>query len=206
MKKRCLKVIKLGEMSEPRRCLRSLNHSGYHTPNLKGMRFGRIKVLRFLGSPGKNRVVRWQVAINGTERPVNARSLIRGGNKGKRLHQHGFRATPEYTSVMNHYNHIFRNTQAHKYYNGMPFCDDWNPKKGGDLWHGARWIIKNLGSKPGPKWSLDVIIQAKGFVPGNLRWALKGIQMRNQRHRLLEGVSEKEFAVEAKRRGYVKTS
>jgi hypothetical protein len=204
MDNRCENVSKIGSMSEKRRCIRLLNHSGYHTPDLAGLVFGKRKVLR-LAQWVSGTCVRWITELNGIESDQQARSLISGTSGGKRLHQHGFRNGPEYMSVMNHYALIFSEKRAeHKYYNGMPFCDDWNPKKGGDLWKGAKWIIDNLGPKPGPKWSLDIIKHAEGFVPGNLRWAKKYLQMRNQQHRFLETISEEEFAVEARRRGYVR--
>lgn len=205
MKRLCKRQLKFGLMTEERPCLRLLGHSGYHTPDLLNMIFGKMKVVRFLGAIGKNKPVRWLVSINDKEVSIEARSLISGASSGKRLHQHGFRNTPEYNSVMNHYGVIFRSSSPqHKYYHEMPFYDGWNPRKGGELWLGAKWIIDNLGSKPGLNWSLDIVEHAIGFMPGNLRWALKDIQMRNQRHRILEKISEKEFAVEAKRRGYVR--
>jgi hypothetical protein len=84
----------------------------------------------------------------------------------------------------------------------MPFFDDWNPSKGGSYRNGMLWILENLGERPGPAWSIDIIEHAKGFVPGNLRWAQRNSQARNKQHRILGQFSNKEFAVEAKRRGF----
>jgi hypothetical protein len=77
-------------------------------------------------------------------------------------------------------------------------------QKGGSWDAGADWIKKNLGPRPAKGWSIDIIRHEDGFVPGNLRWADKTTQTRNQSHRFLGSVSDTEFAVEAKRRGYVK--
>jgi hypothetical protein len=49
---------------------------------------------------------------------------------------------------------------------------------------------------------MDIIDHDKGFVPGNLRWARKKIQTRNQRHRRLGKFSLQEIRVEAMRHGY----
>jgi len=109
---------------------------------------------------------------------------------------------PERRTVYNHYYMILK--PRFECYRGMPFFDGWNPEKGGSWDAGAEWIISHLGRRPGKTWSLDIVEHAKGFVPDNLRWADKTTQTRNQSHRMLGQVSDAEFAVEAKRRGYVK--
>lgn len=45
----------------------------------------------------------------------------------------------------------------------------------------ALWILSNLGPRPGPKASIDRIDNARGYVPGNLRWADVKIQNGNKR-------------------------
>jgi hypothetical protein len=84
----------------------------------------------------------------------------------------------------------------------MPFPDEWNPSQGGSFVNGRDWIVSNLGKKPGPEWSMDIIEHSKGFVPGNIRWAKKHIQIRNQKHKKLGLFSLQELRIEAKRHGY----
>ena len=113
------------------------------------------------------------------------------------------KSNPAYETVRNHYRVIFCTSAAsHKSYVNMPFFDDWNPDKGGEFWRGAKWILDNLGPRPEGTWQMDVIEHAKGFIPGNLRWAQLKTQSKNKQHRWLGDVSDEEFAVEALRRGY----
>jgi hypothetical protein len=80
-------------------------------------------------------------------------------------------AHKEEQSVRNHHRDIFgtKKTPPRKNYEGMPFCDAWNPKKGGSFRAGGDWIKANL-VRPSGKVSLHVVDHAKGFVPGNLEW------------------------------------
>lgn len=122
--------------------------------------------------------------------------------KNKKLyHKNNF----EFLCVINHYHYIFNKKHLnYKYYKEMPFYDKWNPDKGGSYREGAKWIIDNIGKRPCKKWSLDIVNHYIGFMPGNLRWAKKGLQRMNQRHRILGQISEDEFGIEARKRGYIK--
>ena len=78
------------------------------------------------------------------------------------------------------------------------------PKKAGHGMQVRSGLFHIWDADPGKTWSLDIVEHAKWFVPDNLLWADKTTQTRNQSHRMLGQVSDAEFAVEAKRRGYVK--
>jgi hypothetical protein len=77
----------------------------------------------------------------------------------------------EESSVRSHHRMIFgtNKTPPRKNNEGMPFCDAWNPKKGGSYRAGGDWIIANLGRKP-EGCTLHIVEHEKGFVPGNLVW------------------------------------
>jgi hypothetical protein len=189
-------------------------HTGKHTADLTGLKLkhgvvlkrGRVRIEKCSGV----RQTTWIVKQDcGTLKTLLASSILDGAstlryvsnkwttNKGK--------STPELHTVHNHHSCIFKqslyNPLLHGYKN-MPFCDDWNPDKGGAYWKGAKWIIEHLGKRPGPDWSMDIINHAKGFVPGNLRWATRGKQKHNQQYRVLGQLTDKEFKVEARRRGF----
>ena len=195
-------------MPLPARCLRRAKHSHPCSPDLTGMKIGGFLVKR-LGPSNKG--IQWFVEVNGVEKLVYSYAMISGKITGK-YYNSGYQSrdgkrSPEYVTVMSHKGLIFNPSNSkHKNYKGMPFYDGWNPSKGGAIWKGAKWIVDNLGIRPGPQWSMDIINHEFGFVPGNLRWANKNTQARNQQHRTLGQWSEEEFAVEAHRRGYIKVN
>ena len=186
-------------------CVKQFKHNAGHpcVANLIGQTFGRITVLRKCSKNYKNEATHWIVIDqDGLERSVAASSLLSGTTSGKHCLS-GLSKEPEYKSVAGHFSAILGKRKAATY-KGMVFYDGWNPKKGGSYLAGYLWILKNLGKRPGPEWSLDIIKHEIGFVPGNLRWALRNQQIENRQHRTLGKVSDKEFEIEAKRRGYVK--
>jgi len=207
--KRCKIKVYINEIKKFKRCLRETNHGGTHSPNLKGEKFGKLKVLKFAGRRRwkKRTYFRWWVDCNGLLKMVDASELRRGQTLGFQNTGTGFvskkngKVRPEYSTVSMHFHYIFDGNN--KAYKGMPFFKEWNPnKKGGAFWKGAKWIIENLGAKPSKKWSLDIVNHSLGFVPGNLRWALRHTQIRNQKHRKLGNFSIKELKVEVRRHGY----
>jgi hypothetical protein len=92
----------------------------------------------------------------------------------------------EETSVRNHHANVFgRKTQPpKKNYEGMPFHEAWDPKKGGSFKTGADWIKANLGERP-EGCSLHIVNHAKGFVPGNLEWAYQKKQAAEQMFKII---------------------
>jgi hypothetical protein len=190
-------------MPKARPCIRRAGHKGRCGPNLAGYRVGNLVVLCPVPRR-KNSTLpfHWTArnTISGKKRNFQTSYLIAGSVplSGK----HGLCYTPEYVSVSSHLNRIKNPGVRHRTYKNMPFCDGWNPERGGAVWKGAQWIIANLGKKPGPNWSLDIIEHDKGFVPGNLRWALHKTQQSNKRHRKLGWFTVEELRIEARRRGY----
>lgn len=197
---------------------KSCNHKKPHgrsrcTPDLTGVRFGPILVLR----PGKARFRQdaknsnrptWIIEQKGLIREVTAHHLLSGDIASKKdmsglvMCPNG-KMSAEYSTVYMHWRMIFNpKANGHNRYKNMPFYEEWNPKKGGAFWKGVRWIIDSLGKRPNLKWSLDVIEHDKGFVPGNLRWARLYTQARNKRHKILGRFSVAEIRMEAKRHGY----
>ena len=210
--KTCEKMIKRGAMTEARKCLRRVGHSGKCSPDLTGMKFG-LNTVQKLTSRHKHRHgthTRWIVEQRGDTKPVLAYALINGINKGKNWKSGyssagGGKTRPEYRTMQNHYHRIAHpnNQKSWQVYAGMPFHPEWDPREGGALWKGAKWIIDTLGERPSPKWTLDIVEHGKGFVPGNLRWALHRTQTENQRHKHLGKFTLPELKTEAKRRGYI---
>ena len=208
----CDKKYFVKSLNKYKLCIREGSHGGRCTPDLEGERFGSLVVVGIGKSrtkKHKNRVktyYTWTVNQCGVLRDVQAADLVSGKIVGLQNVGTGFvskknKLRPEYSTISTHYHWIFK--QKVKGYKGMPFYDDWNPSKGGAFWKGAKWIIENLGERPIGKWSLDIISHRKGFVPGNLRWAKKGLQNFNKMYKILGRFSLQELKVEAKRHGYI---
>ena len=85
--------------------------------------------------------------------------------------KHGLSGTVEYRTVAGHHSEIRKGSPS---YRDMPFYDRWNQSVGGSFAEGARWIIENLGSRPGNgRYELHIIDRSVGFWPGNLIWVPK---------------------------------
>lgn len=202
---KCIKTVFVKPLNKYKSCIRINHHVGPCQPDLSGDIFGFIKVLR--PSKEKDGRLYWIVDYAGSERKILAHNLIQGTVSGKKytsgLTQKNGKTYSEYRTVVAHHYYILKSKNPkHKNYKDMPFFENWNPAQGGYLWKGAEWIIKNLGPKPGPQWSMDIIDHQKGFVPGNLRWASRLTQERNKRHSFLGKLSIAELKIEVKRRGY----
>ena len=207
--RRCIEDVFVKSLKKHKRCMREKGHTGRCAADLTGEVFGSIRVIK-PAPPYKMRgrtatLSMWHVNQKGISRIVRTWNLTSGKSKGM-VDYHGYTTGGmcfEYAVVCRHHDFIFnKKSPNHKYYKGMKFFDDWNPRKGGAIWKGAKWIMENLGKRPSPKWSLDVIDHHIGFAPGNLRWATANTQKSNQRHRILGRFTVKEIRVEARRHGY----
>lgn len=175
-------------MTEPRPCMRKAHHVGSHTYDLTGMKdvFGFKEILRrgpdYIERKSKRHITRWWVFNSwGGERLVWQAGLFSGNSrglcatKGTGTNDKKGRQRSEYKTIAGHLNNIF-NLKAphHNSYKNMSFFDGWNSKKGGSILTGMRWILENLGPKPGSNWHIHVIKSKKypyGFFgPGGIVW------------------------------------
>ena len=211
---KCGKLIKRGVMIEKRPCIRERGHKGGHgggcSPDLAETVFGNFRVTSKPPCISSRGEILWTVKniADDSVYSVAGSKLTNGDIKGLRSHLYSRNKVknPVYASVHSHWYSIYKSVAlGHHVYKNMPFCDDWNPDKGGAFWKGAKWITDNLGPKPSPAWSLDIIKHEIGFMPGNLRWALRNTQRRNQKHRTLGQWTDEEFFIEARKRGFILT-
>jgi hypothetical protein len=151
----------------------------------------------------------------GNGRLVSSTALLQGRSKScgclkadlsaKRKLKHELSTSAEYRTVKFHLDaHNHSHHDAHYLYADIPFEPTWNPKFGGDIATGVRWILRYLGPKPSPKHSLDIIVRSLGFVPGNLKWATKKEQANNRRNYSLFNAPPDVFDAEARKRGYTR--
>jgi len=102
------------------------------------------------------------------------------------MEQHGHAPrsgfTPEYT-VWNNIRQRCTNRGAHnfKFYGGrgIRVCDRWR--------RSFKAFLADVGTRPGPGYSLDRIDNARGYEPGNVAWRSMKEQSRNtRRNRVIE--------------------
>ena len=205
---KCDVKIYVEPLKKHKLCFRNSGHKGSHSPDLLGEFFGDIYVKKlgrpYLRKSGTTKTI-WVIEHRGFEKEVLAESLTSQANLGVRV-QAGYsskngRMRPEYATVASHFKSIFGHNPSDKSYWGMPFFDGWNPNKGGSYQAGAKWIIENLGEKPGPEYSLDIIKHEIGFMPGNMRWVGREIQSANRRR--LVRFSDEQLISEIEKRGFV---
>jgi hypothetical protein len=60
---------------------------------------------------------------------------------------------------------------------GITICRQWDPAHGGSLEN----FLRDVGLRPSPQHSLDRIDVNGHYEPGNVQWALLGVQARNTR-------------------------
>jgi hypothetical protein len=166
---------------------------------IDGQRFGRLTVVAIncrkkypCGSTG----YMWRCVCDcGKETIVEGRALKAGITKScgclvvevtrARSAKHGFATRKNMAPEYHPWNSMMQrclNPKSDSYYlygaRGITVCDRWRD---------IREFIKDMGARPGPQYSLDRIDNNKGYIPGNVRWALAKNQANNRRdNRLIE--------------------
>lgn len=89
--------------------------------------------------------------------------------------RHEMYGTPEYRAWFSMLGRCRPEAKAHEYYydRGIIVCEDWNKS--------FLAFYKYVGNRPSATHSIDRIDNNKGYEPGNVRWASKSTQSRNQR-------------------------
>ena len=160
--------------------------------NRVGQVYGRLTVVRRAGSD-KNKKALWLcqcecgssvVAIGQSLQTGNTQSCgcYRREHAGKvgEARTHGLTHTPEYYAwkaarqrTTNPNDKDWGNYGGR----GIAMCDSWRRSGGFEK------FFAHIGPKPGPSYSLDRVDNDGHYEPGNVRWADKATQSRNQRKR-----------------------
>lgn len=97
--------------------------------------------------------------------------------KGSNLRTHGKTGTPEHGTWKRINGRCYNpNNQDYKYYGerGIDVCLEWR--------NSFETFVEDMGTRPGPEYSIDRVDNHKGYSKANCRWATKLEQMTNTRH------------------------
>lgn len=157
--------------------------------DLVGRRFSRLTVTAFVGIRGAYQQSVWRCRCDcGREKIVsgsNLRSdevrscgcLIRDTVRGRCL-THGKTHTPEYRIWLGMKARCADLRDKRYGGRGIAVCDRWRTS--------FEAFLRDMGTRPTPEHSLDRLENARGYEPGNVRWATRLEQGRNtSRNRLI---------------------
>jgi hypothetical protein len=157
-------------------------------PDLTGMKFGQLTVLR-LAEP-KNEKRRWECQCSCGKITVVTTDHVKSGHTAScgclkstgKAYKHGMSRSRLYQvwesmkqRCLNPRDAGFKNYGGR----GIKICDRW--RYGEDGWTGFECFISDMGFKPTDKHSIDRINNNSNYEPGNCRWALPSMQVRNRR-------------------------
>lgn len=157
--------------------------------NLQRQRFGRLMVLA-VGQPSPSGRTRWQCICDcGEAALIQATNLknghtvscgcLRRESTSKRRKKHGFSNERLYNAWLSMRRRCeSESSHAYKWYGGrgIKVCDRWQLFEN---------FMKDMGTPPSPKHSLDRIDCDGNYEPGNCRWATMKDQQRNRRNNVL---------------------
>lgn len=159
--------------------------------SLVGEKFGRLTVVEFAGRKGSHTCSTWRCLCDcGKERIVRGDCLKGGVTKScgclarerssariiKLATKHGKSGTAEYLAWLNMVKRCGdRKTPYFKNYGGrgIAVCDDWK--------NSFETFLRDMGTRPSGKYSLDRIDNNGNYEPSNCRWSTKVEQQTNMR-------------------------
>jgi hypothetical protein len=161
--------------------------------NLAGKKFGRLTVVKN-GERNRFGAILWDCVCEcGGRKSCVGSNLTSGRNKscgcipkqllifGGANRKHGWAKTPEYNALHAAISRCKKDNKEHANYfdRGIRVCKQWS-----EISTGIQDFVNHIGRRPSPNHSLDRINNDKGYEPGNVRWATRGVQLANRRKRL----------------------
>lgn len=160
--------------------------------DLSGQRFGRLTVIGYVGS--RTGYALWLCNCECGSQTVAVGKDLRAGKtvscgcqRSDRMRElgltnlrHGMTDTPEWRAWKGMLERCYLESyeQFHNYGGrGIAVCDRWRES--------FENFFADMGTRPGPKYSLDRIDNNGNYEPGNCRWATPAQQLHNQRRTVM---------------------
>lgn len=151
-----------------------------------GTKFGRLTVIKLVQTRGSTGKSVWRAETKcdcGKRKSIGVESLRSGDARScgclrrelaaERNHVHGASGTP----LFQVWQHMHERVEVERYRElGVRVCDEWREYP---VFHA--YVEEHLGPKPAG-YSIDRIDNARGYEPGNVRWASPVRQQRNKRN------------------------
>jgi hypothetical protein len=150
--------------------------SDMHKPvDISGQRFGKLVAIEVAGK--RKYLTMWRCVCDCGNETVAYLSNLRAGKTkscgcGVRIHGHSTQTTPTYSSWHSMKQRCLRpRAKDLPYYAHVTVCERWLTFAN---------FLADMGERP-PGTSIDRIDNARGYEPGNCRWATHSVQMQNRR-------------------------
>ena len=164
----------------------------YRFQDISGTKFNRLTAVKRTGTSNGGNAI-WIFKCDcGAEKEIDSSLVKRGHIKScgcmrkelmrsqKNGYKHGMAGTAIYKAWVDAYSRCRdKNHQGYRNYGGrgIKFSEEFLGE------NGLERFSNELGQKPSKSHSVDRIDNERGYEPGNLRWATKREQRRNQRSR-----------------------
>lgn len=151
-------------------------------PLAPGLRCGKWTVLRFIGRSVHGQARYACRCECGVEGEVEQSRLRNGGDIACRYcakRKHGMKNTPEYRAWVKMRQRCENqgDTSFERYgARGVRVCDEWRTPDSFER------FFAHIGPRPSVEHSIDRVDPARGYEPGNVRWATRVEQARNKRN------------------------
>lgn len=147
------------------------------------MKYGMLTVIEDAGK-NKHGQSLWSLSCDCGRKCIKIASSVRTShtkscgcqkNAGKANNRHGKSRSKEYTAWCNMHHRCYNKKSPHyKNYGARGIAV-------AEKWHEFIPFYCDVGDAPGPEYTLDRVDNSRGYEPGNVRWAKRGVQSRNKR-------------------------
>ena len=142
--------------------------------DISGGRYGDLLVIERVPRQSGDKHTKWLCRCDCGNTSISTYINLKTGNTtscGCKRRPHGDTMTPTWKCWHSMMRRCVWKSDAHRYQNVVRVCERWKD---------YRLFFADVGERPSPDHSLDRIDNAKGYEPGNVRWATAKEQCGNK--------------------------